>query len=101
MHVLAVIFGCFLLAGVLLDAFQTIILPRRPVGRFRLTRIFFLLSWNPWKTLTAFWPSRRGREQLFSFFGPLSLLLLFGVWAMLLTAAYALIYFGLHLPFVD
>jgi hypothetical protein len=42
MHIAAAIFGCAFLAGVLLDAFQTIILPRRPVGRLRLTRLFFL-----------------------------------------------------------
>jgi hypothetical protein len=101
MHIAASLFGCFFLAGVLLDAFQTIILPRRPVGRFRITRIFFLVTWLPWKTLAGHWPWRRGREQIYSFYGPLSLLLLFVVWALLLVAAYALIYFGLHTPFND
>jgi Ion channel len=101
MHVLAVIFGCFFLAGVLLDAFQTIILPRRPVGRFRITRLFFLATWGPWRWLAGHWPVRRSREQMYSIYGPSTLLLLFGVWASLLTAAYALIYFGMHLPFHD
>ena len=101
MHVAAVIFGCVLLAGVLLDAFQTIILPRRPVGRFRITRLFFLVTWGPWKFLTGHWPAKRSREQLYSFYGPLSLLLLFGLWATLMAAAYALIYFGMHEPFRD
>jgi Ion channel len=101
MHVLAVIFGCFFLAVVLLDAFQTIILPRRPVGRFRITRLFFLATWGPWRWLAGHWPVRRSREQMYSIYGPATLLLLFGVWASLLTAAYALIYFGMHLPFHD
>ena len=101
MHVLAVIFGCFFLAGVLLDAFQTIILPRRPVGRFRITRLFFLATWGPWKVLAGHWPVKRSREQIYSIYGPSTLLLLFGVWAMLLAAAYALIYFGMHNPFHD
>ena len=38
---------------------------------------------------------------MYSFYGPLSLLLLFGLWAALLVAAYALIYFGMHVPFID
>ena len=38
---------------------------------------------------------------MYSFYGPLSLLLLFGVWAGLLVVAYALIYFGMHVPFND
>jgi hypothetical protein len=101
MHVAAIIFGIIFLAGVLLDAFQTIILPRRPVGRFRITRIFLLVTWTPWSYIAGHWPWRRNREQLFSFYGPLSLLFLFVLWALLLLSAYALIYFGLHLPFAD
>jgi len=101
MHVAAVVFGCVFLAGVLLDAFQTIILPRRPVGRFRLTRLFFLMTWGPWKFVTRQVPGRKAQDQLYSFYGPLSLLLLFVFWAGLLTAAYALIFFGMHSPFHD
>jgi hypothetical protein len=101
MHVVAILCGCVFLAGVLLDAFQTIILPRRPVGRFRITRLFFLVTWGPWRWLAGHWPARKSREQMYSFYGPSSLLLLFVVWAGLLAAAYALIYFGMHVPFAD
>jgi hypothetical protein len=101
MHIAAALFGWLFLGIVLLDAFQTIILPRRPVGRFRLTRVFFLVTWSPWRAVTEKWPNPRSREQLFSIYGPLSLLLLFVVWALLLTASYALIYLGMHMPFTD
>jgi hypothetical protein len=76
-------------------------LPRRPVGRFRITRVFFVLTWAPWCFLTRMWPTRKGQEQLYSVYGPLSLLLLFVLWALLLMVAYGLIYFGLHSPFND
>ena len=101
MHPVAIIAGLFLLALVLLDAFQTIILPRRPVGRFRITRLFFLLTWYPWTQAARLLPSRRAREQMYSVYGPLALLMLFILWAMLLTSAYALAYFGLNMPFAD
>jgi hypothetical protein len=101
MHIIAVIFGCGFLAGVLLDAFQTIILPRRPVGRLRITRVFFVVTWGPWTWLVGHWPVKRSREQMYSFYGPMSLLLLFVVWATLLAMAYGLIYFGMHMPFTD
>jgi hypothetical protein len=101
MHVLALIFGCVFLAGVLLDAFQTVILPRRPVGRFQITRLFFLATWTPSRWLIGHWPVKRSREHMYSFYGPLSLLLLFVVWAGLMAAAYGLIYFGMHTPFND
>jgi hypothetical protein len=96
-----ILLGFFLLALVLLDAFQTIILPRRPVGRFRITRLFFLLTWYPWTVLVGLSPSRRMREQMLSIYGPLALLLLFVVWASLLTLAYGFIYFGLGVSLVD
>ena len=101
MYPLSTVLGVILLAFVLLDAFQTIILPRRPVGRLRITRLFYLVTWYPWSTLVALLPARKVREQMFSVYGPLALLLLFVVWAVLLTTAYALIYFGLNLPFHD
>jgi hypothetical protein len=101
MHMAATIFGCVLLAGVLLDAFQTIILPRRPVGRFRITRLFFLATWGPWAFLTRRFRSAKTREQIYSIYGPLSLLMLFVVWAMLLITAYAFLYLGMHAPFND
>jgi hypothetical protein len=100
MHASAIALGILLFAGVLLDAFQTIILPRRPVGRLRITRLFFLATWGPWSALTRLVPARK-REQSYSVYGPLSLLLLFGLWAGLLVSAFALVYFGLGTPFHD
>src|ERR1700744_1418898 len=101
MHRLALILGCFLLALVLLDAFQTIILPRRPVGRFRITALFFLVTWSSWTALVGLMPARKSREQFYSIYGPLALLVLFILWALLLVTAYALIYLGLGEPFAD
>ena len=46
-------------------------------------------------------PSRRSREQLYSAFGPLALLVLFIVWALLLILAYGLIFFGRGTVFAD
>jgi hypothetical protein len=48
MRVLPLVAGIVLLVGVLFDAFQTIILPRRATGRFRITRLFYVLTWKPW-----------------------------------------------------
>jgi hypothetical protein len=41
--------GVALLAGVLWDAFETIILPRRVSGRIRLTKLFYRFTWAPWR----------------------------------------------------
>lgn len=101
MHSLAVTVGVFLLFGVMLDAFQTIILPRRPTGRLRITRIFYLITWGPWAMFTRRIRNERTREQSYSVYGPLSLILLLVVWAALLIFGFALVFYAMGTPFKD
>ena len=101
MHVAAFIGGLFCILGVALDAFQTIILPRRPTGRFQLTRVFLIASWAPWVVMAERARNTKVREQIYSIYGPLSLLLLLLMWALLLISGFALFYFSMHSPFGD
>src|SRR3984893_7247144 len=100
-HVAAFICGLFCCLGVALDAFQTIILPRRPTGRFQLTRIFLLATWAPWVVMAERARDKKVREQIYSVYGPLSLLLLLLLWALLLISGFALFYFSMGSPFGD
>jgi hypothetical protein len=100
-HVAAFIVGLFCCLGVALDAFQTIILPRRPTGRFQLTRIFFVTTWAPWVAMAEHARNKKVREQIYSIYGPLSLLLLLLLWALLLISGFALLYFSMRSPFGD
>ncbi len=101
MHVVAFIAGMFCCLGVALDAFQTIILPRRPNGRFRITRLFFIATWTPWVVFAERMRNKTVREQIYSVYGPLSLLLLLLLWAMLLISGFGLFYFSMGSPFGD
>ena len=101
MRTAALIAGLLLCLSVLLDAFQTIILPRRPVGRLRITRFFTLATWIPWSFAVRRISNRKIREQLYSIYGPGSLLLLLGVWAGFLVFGFALLFFSLGSPFAD
>jgi hypothetical protein len=101
MHIVALICGALFCLGVVLDAFQTIILPRRPTGRLRITRLFYVLTWRPWVLLAECSRKPKVREQIFSIYGPLSLLLLLVLWAMLLITGFGLVYFGIGSPFID
>jgi hypothetical protein len=101
MRVATLIVGLLFCLGVVLDAFQTIILPRRPVGRFRITKFFYILTWTPWTGIARHARNPKLREQLYSMYGPGSLLLLLIVWALLLVAGFGLLFFGLHTPFAD
>ncbi|PYP55828.1 MAG: two pore domain potassium channel family protein [Gemmatimonadetes bacterium] len=72
--------GVLLLAVVLWDAFETIILPRRVSGRIRLTKMFYRYTWAPWRATARVLTGRR-RDAFLSFYGPLSLIALLALWA--------------------
>jgi len=73
--------GICLLAVILWDAFETIILPRRVTRRYRLTRAFYRYTGTPWLAIARRIRSSKRREGFLGVFGPLSVLALFGVWA--------------------
>jgi hypothetical protein len=100
-HFVAFVAGLFCCSGVALDAFQTIILPRRPTGRFRITRLFFVLTWGPWVRMAEHARESKVRDQIYSIYGPLSLLLLLLIWALLLMLGFGLFYFSMRSPFGD
>jgi len=101
MRIAAMLIGLTFCGGVVLDAFQTIILPRRPTGRLRITRLFYIVTWTPWVWVAERIENRKVREQMYSVFGPLSLLLLIVLWAILLVIGFALLLFAIRSPFVD
>jgi hypothetical protein len=101
MQVFTFFIGFVCLFAVLLDAFQTIILPRRATGRFRLTRVFYILTWRPWAFFTKRLHNARKRETCYSYYGPMSLILLLVVWAGAMVIGFALIFYALGSPFVD
>ena len=82
--------GAVLLAIVLWDAFETIILPRRVSGRIRITKVFYRSTWIPWRATARFLSGRR-RDAFLSFFGPLSLLLLLALWAVGIVVSFGLL----------
>ncbi len=95
MHPLAIVGSLLLLFFVLWDAFETIVLPRRVSRRFRLARFFYRLTWPPWRALARLRKPGIARENFLSVYGPLSLLLLLGLWATALVFAFALLHWGL------
>src|SRR3979411_3263128 len=76
------------------DAFEAIILPRRVTRKFRLARLFYRSPWNIWKFVICLIPKPKTRESLLGFYGPLSLLVLVGVWAVGLVLGFGLMQYG-------
>ncbi|MGC2830223.1 MAG: potassium channel family protein [Candidatus Acidiferrum sp.] len=90
----AFIAGVAIFLIVLWDAFESIILPRRVTRRFRLARLFYKSTWHVWKLVMCLVSSRKRREALLGFYGPLSLLVLVGVWAVGLVLGFGLMQYG-------
>jgi hypothetical protein len=82
--------GLALLATVLWDAFETIVLPRRVSGRLRLTKAFYRGTWPAWRGLAVLLAGRR-RDTFLGFYGPLSLLLLLSLWAAGIVFAFGML----------
>src|ERR1700757_4158146 len=93
--------GIALILVALLDAFQTVISPRRATGRFRITRLFYIITWWPWSHLVTMISHPRKRETALSVYGPLSLLLLIVIWAAGLLAGFGFLFHALRAPLAD
>jgi len=87
----AILVGLALIATGLWDAFETVVLPRRVSRRVRLARVFYRLTWRPYATYARRIGDDARRETYLSFYGPLSLVLLVGVWAFVLVLGFGVL----------
>lgn len=100
-HVVGFVAGLLLIALVLVDAFETVVQPRRVTRRVRMTRFFLFASWALWTGAARRLPGRAGwegstaRDRRLGVYGPLALLLLLGLWATALVVGFALVHLGL------
>jgi hypothetical protein len=98
MRLLAVIFGIMLILLVALDAFETIVLPRRVTRRIRLARLFYQMVQLGSTSLGHLIRSSARRDAFRGYMGPLSLLGLLLFWAVLFVVGFGLVLWGLALP---
>jgi hypothetical protein len=94
MFIFATIAGIVVILAVLLDAFETVVLPRRVRRKFRITVWFYRNTWIPWRKITGLIKSPGRRENFLGYFGPLSLLFLLALWATGLIFGFALLQYG-------
>lgn len=94
MHIFAGILGTVIIFSVLLDAFETVVLPRRVRRQFRITSWFYRRTWIPWRRLASHIKSAGRRENFLGYFGPLSLIFLLAFWALGLIFGFALLQYG-------
>jgi hypothetical protein len=101
-HIGVALLSAALITAILWDAFETIILPRSIVHRFRLARGWIRGTWVPWRGIaTCFSPVRR--ERFLGIFGPLAMLGLIALWAICLIIGFGGLHWaaGSHLEPID
>lgn len=94
MHIVSLIFGLVLIVAVLLDAFETVVLPRRVTRQFRFTSWFYRRTWVPWARFARMIQSPARREAFLGYFGPLSLIFLLVFWAIGLIVGFSFLQYG-------
>jgi len=92
--ILPAVAGVLIIAVVLWEAFETVILPRRVARRLRLTVLVYRGTWLPWRTIAHSFKKNKARETFLSYYGPLSLLILFSIWAAMIILGYSLLYYS-------
>jgi Ion channel len=90
--ILTAVAGFLIIAVILWEAFETIVLPRRVTRKWRVTVLAYRATWIPWRAIAKHIPKVRSRETFLSIYGPLSLPCLFVFWAMMLIVGFALLY---------
>ena len=95
MNALALVCALLLIAGILWDAFETVVLPRRVSRRLRLALFAFVPAWRIYSALMRRVPPGGRRETYLSYFGPLSIIWLLALWAIGLVFGFGLLQWGL------
>jgi hypothetical protein len=95
MHWWASIVGIVLVYVILMDAFEVVVLPRRIRRHFRIASLFYKKTWKIWTRVGSHIKSPNRREGFLAYYGPLSLIILLGFWALGLILGFACVQYGL------
>jgi hypothetical protein len=91
--------GALLIAAILWDAFETVVLPRRVTRRLGPARLLVRGLWALWRGVARRVQDSARRETYLSIFGPLSLILLLAFWAGCLILGFAMLQWALGSQF--
>lgn len=98
MQLIVGLFACALLFVVLADGFETIVQPRRVSRQLRAALIIQDVTSRLWYGIARRIQSDSRRESFLSIYGPLSLFLLMGAWALGLIVGFALLLWAFGTP---
>lgn len=88
--------GALLVLVTVYDVFQSVVMPRPAVGRWRLSFTLVRSGWSMWRWIGGRPRSLRTREATLAAFAPMAMVGLLLVWGFVLILGYALLYSGLR-----
>lgn len=95
MEVLAVIVGVVLVISVLADLTNTLVTTTTAQGRFWLTRVLYVQTWQVVRRVGHSFADESRRERLYATFAPLSVILMLLTWVLQQVVGFGLIWWGL------
>jgi hypothetical protein len=101
MAIILGVLGAGVVLLVLVDGFQTMVLPRRVAWRYRPARLYYRFTWRVWRALFRLWPAGKRRHTFLSIYGPLSLLGLFFSWVLGLILGFAFLHQSLGPQYIS
>ena len=101
MSVPAVILGWFFVGVALLDAFESVVLPRTVQRSIRLRTIFYYISGVLYAATGRLPRKLKARQALLVAFAPINFLSLITAWAILMIVGFTLIHWGLSTPLIN
>lgn len=95
-NVLFILAGALVVAWILWDVFQTVVVPRPTPTRIRLARFLTRGMWRLWRRRANRARTPMAREKMLGSFAPLLVLTLVGSWVVGFIVGYGLILYGLR-----
>ncbi|HET6250505.1 MAG TPA: potassium channel family protein [Tepidisphaeraceae bacterium] len=92
---LAGLIGVVLIFIVLVDAFESILQPRRVTRRYRLARLYYFSLWTCWRFIACSMGAGKRQVAFLSVFGPLSLLGMFATWVAVLIFGFGTVFWSI------
>lgn len=92
-----ILLGIVVIAYILNDLFQSVVVPRPTPARYRLTRWVVRPGWRLWRAIGLRAGTTQEREAILGIFAPLVVVVLLVLWLFGLVIGFGLIFFGLGL----
>ncbi len=84
--------GCVLIALVLHDIFQSVVVPRWSSRRWRIAPVFIDRFWPLWRNLAQRKPTGDAREDFLGTYAPFALMLMLALWVSCLLLGFGMIF---------